>query len=424
MPNEEASREAFSSGPRRGSDGDDDASLSDGGRSGKGDERKERREKARELARRRRRRPRRNASKFSSAATPRRSRVRCRRRGPRRPPRRAVPSGRRPLAHVHRAHVASPKIAALVADLRDISQAGRRAKPSCSRSRATPPFAPPRRSPGRASGALADGNAATPASATLARRKAARPDAAARAVARSATTSRPRAAAARGLRRRRLDADARGPGDPAGCPEPGRRGASRDRVHCIGRRARCGAHVLRAGHGRGAPRAFRTGRLFGAGRLRRHRRRSHGAAGVGGGRGRFVRGGARGDSRRRRRSPPACRARSSTACGSFSACRSWRGERRRERVGRRAGGRRRDGGAVFFCFKRRSSTVNAYCASPDISLSSTLCHSPSHLHHAPCLTPTTGVCVVACPRCGRAPHDGHRRALLANQASSLLSSGW
>ena len=126
MPNEEASRERRSSrGHDAGADGDDDASLSGGGRSGKGGERKGKGAKKDETSLDETSLDE-TSPKFSSAATPA-SFARL-----------PLPPGEDPgdhrdgrypalsmdggrfLAHVHRACMRqSPKIAALVADLRE-----------------------------------------------------------------------------------------------------------------------------------------------------------------------------------------------------------------------------------------------------------------------------------------------------------------
>ena len=199
MPNEEASRERRSPrGRDASSDGDDDASLSDGGRSGKGDERKGKGAKRRASSRDGEDETSldETSPKFSSAATPA-SFARL-----------PLPPGEDPgdhrdgrypalsmdggrfLAHVHRACMRqSPKIAALVADLREhFARPGASGKAVVfSQLRDALVCAAEALTWEGVGNALVDGNAATPAaSATLrAQEGVVRPeDAAARAVAR------------------------------------------------------------------------------------------------------------------------------------------------------------------------------------------------------------------------------------------------
>ena len=291
MPNEEASRERRSPrGRDAGADGDDDASLSDGGRSGKGDERKGKGTKsARELARRRRRNiSRRNVSKVQLGGDPRvvRAAAVAARRGPRRPSRRAVPRalhGRRPLprARAPRVHAAEPEDRrARGGPARAFRQAGRLGQSRRVLAAARRPRLRRRgahlggrreRAGGRERGETRGERDASRAG----RGRSPRGRGGARGGALPRRPRVPRAAAARGLRRRRLDADARGPGDPAGAvPEPGRRGASREPRAPHRADARGAVRdVLRAGHGRGAAAGVpdEAGGVRGRSRLR-HRR--------------------------------------------------------------------------------------------------------------------------------------------------------
>ena len=294
MPNEEASRERRSPrGRDASSDGDDDASLSAGGRSGKGDERKGKGTNRRASSRDGEdETPPTKRLQSSLGGDPRvvRAAAVAARRGPRRPPRRAVPraSGRRPLPRARTARMRqSPKIAALVADLRERPPGRAPGKAVCSQLRDALVCAAEALTWEGVERAV-DGTRRHP---RRARRFARRKGSFAPRTRRRARWRAPRRPACRVLllhaaRRRRLDADDADlviPREPFLSP---RRGASREPRAPHRADARCGAHVLRAGHGRGAAAGVpdEAGGVGGevAPRRRRRRRRRRGGRRRGG----------------------------------------------------------------------------------------------------------------------------------------------